>query len=296
MNKKQLIDALGQLDDSVYAGTDTVNVLPGGKTAGTGSGASRRRRIFLLAAAAVLVIGGTAIAAPLLRGGTLKPEKETVDGKDYNSFKYETGEVSGVRLSEITGSVLDSMKEIPERVKNASPADSVMPEYITKRFTSLEQAVSYVGYAKLFFPRLDYAYTDIRAEVLGARAEGTEEYVPGTITLYATQQEEASGIRFETIVSIFTEANPLDSKDIRLDGFPTETAYETAEQVVNGRTFSILKQKNLSDPAGWQLSTDAFWQENGITYMFHIVYNEDTAADAERIVNQWMNAFPKSES
>ena len=81
MNKKQLIDALGQLDDSVYEGIDMPNALPGEKAIGTGNG-RRGRKVFLLAGAAVLLIGGAAVAAPpLLRGGTITTVSGTKQGR-----------------------------------------------------------------------------------------------------------------------------------------------------------------------------------------------------------------------
>ena len=298
MNKKQLIDAIGQLDDSVYEGIDMPNALPGEKAIGTGNG-RRGRKVFLLATATVLLIGGAAIAAPpLLRGGTLKPEKETVDGKDYNSFRYETGEASCVPLSEITGSVLESMKEIPERIKNFNIVDSSVPSCIVKHFDSLSEALSYIGYSKLVFPEMNYPYSEIHTEAHGVSAQHPkvnapdEEYVLGSLYLSTTQYDSGSGLSFQNLIHIYTEANPFDSTSLLLVGYPTETSYVTEEQAVNGRVFSVLKEQTTSENPGWQLSTEVLWQENGVIYMFHVTYSEDKAAEADRLVEEWMKSFP----
>jgi hypothetical protein len=298
MNKKQLIDALGQLDDSVYEGTDLLNVLPGGNVSESGK-SHWGRKIFLLAAATVLLIGGAAIAAPpLLRGGALKPEKETVDGKDYNRFRYETGEASCVPLSEITGSVLESMKEIPERVSKAPFFDSIMPNCIIRHFDTITEALSYIGYSKLAFPDMDYTYREIHTEALGVSAQHPkvnapdEEYVLGSLYLSTTQYDSVSGLSFQNLIHIYTEANPFDSTSLLLVDYPTETSYVTEEQTVNGRVFSIIKKQNTSEDPGWQLSTEVLWQENGVIYMFHVTYSEDKAAEADRLVEEWMKSFP----
>jgi hypothetical protein len=298
MNKNQLIDALGQLDDSVYEGIDMLNALPGEKAIGTGNG-RRGRKVFLLAAVAVLLIGGAAVAAPpLLRGGTLKLEKETVDGKDYNSFRYETGEASRVPLSEITGSVLESMKEIPERIKNFNIVDSSVPSCIVKHFDSLSEALSYIGYSKLVFPEMNYPYSEIHTEAHGVSAQHPkvnapdEEYVLGSLYLSTTQYDSFSGLSFQNLIHIYTEANPFDSTSLLLVNYPTETSYVTEEQAVNGRVFSIIKEQNTSEDPGWQLSTEVLWQENGVIYMFHVTYYEDKAAEADRLVEEWMKSFP----
>lgn len=257
MNKKQLVDAIGQLDDSVYEGTDMPDVLPGEKAIGTGNG-RRGRKVFLLAAAAVLLIGGAAVAAPplLRRGGTLKPEEENVDGKDYNSFRYETGDASRVPLSEITGGVLESMKEIPERIKKRKKsfnmADSSDPTCIVKHFDSLSEALSYIGYSKLVFPEMNYPYSEIH-----------------------------------------TEACTFDTTNLALAGYPKEEcSYEMEEQTVNGRVFSVLKEQNTSENPYWEKSIDVFWQENGVIYTLHIVYPEDKETEANRITEEWMKSFP----
>ena len=299
MNKKQLIDAIGQLDDSVYEGTDMPDVLPGEKAIGTGNG-RRGRKVFLLAAAAVLLIGGAAIASPpLLRGGTLKPEKETVDGKDYNSFRYETRDTSRVLLSEITGDVLESMKEIPERKKNHNIADSSSPTCIVKYFDSVSDALSYIGYSKLVFPEMSYPYSEIHTEALGTPAyqaggyvPGAEEYVLGFLTFSATQYDSDSGIIFQNMMLLYTEACTFDTTNLALAGYPLEFSYEMEEQNVNGRVFSVLKEQNTSENPYWEKSIDVFWQENGVIYTLHIVYPEDKETEANRIAEEWMKSFP----
>ena len=305
MNKKQLVDAIGQLDDSVYEGTDMPDVLPGEKAIGTGNG-RRGRKVFLLAAAAVLLIGGAAVAAPplLRRGGTLNPEEENVDGKDYNRFRYETGDASRVPLSEITGGVLESMKEIPERIKkrrkNFNMADSSDPTCIVKHFDSLSEALSYIGYSKLVFPEMNYPYSEIHTEALGTSAyhaegyvPGAEEYVLGFLTFSATQYDSDSGIIFQNMMLIYTEACTFDTTNLALAGYPKEEcSYEMEEQTVNGRVFSVLKEQNTSENPYWEKSIDVFWQENGVIYTLHIVYPEDKETEANRITEEWMKSFP----
>ena len=296
MNKKQLIDAIGQLNDSVFAGTEAIDAGSETRFAATESrgGMKRGRKVFLLAAAAVLLIGGTALAAPLLRGGTLKNEKEKIDGKDYNEFHYETNEDTRVRVSDIKGSVLEDMKAIPERVANYSPIDSVTPETVMKRFNSLDDALSYIGYAKFFFPRLDYSFESVYTQVIGAKPDGSEEYVPGYITLQTTQKYTGtSTLHFNLSASIRTDALPAEGSVINVSMFPTETAYSAEEVTVNGRTFTVVKQKNESFGSGWEMMTEVYWLENGVSYLLTVPYAEADAECAEQLVNEWMNSFPQ---
>ncbi|MBO4669461.1 MAG: hypothetical protein J5648_05740 [Lachnospiraceae bacterium] len=297
MNKKQLIDAIGQLNDSVFAGTETIGAASetrfSAKTEARG-GMRKGRKVFLLAAAAVLLIGGTALAAPLLRGGTLKNEKEKVDGKEYNTFRYETDEDTRVSVSDIKGSVLAAMDEIPGRVANASPTDSILPQTVMRRFNSVDEALSYIGYARMIFPRLNYSYESIHTEVLGTKPDGSDQYVPGHILLQTTQKYTGvSELHFTVGATIRTDALPADSSVIRVDMYPSQTAYSTEEVTVNGRTFTVVRQKNESFDPGWEMMTEVYWQENGVSYLMSVPYTEADAECAEQLVNEWMNSFPQ---
>lgn len=297
MNKKQLIDAIGQLNDSVFAGTeafDTVSETRFSNATESRGGMRKGRRIFLLAAAAVLLIGGTALAAPLLRGATLRLEKEEIDGEEYYSFRYETDEDARVSVSEIQGDVLADMEDIPERVANHKPFDSMDPTAVIKRFNTIDEALSYIGYGDLIFPKLDYDYESIHTEVCGTKPDGSDRYVPGFITLQTTQKySDASSLHFEVIAHIRTDACPADGSVLNVALSPDAAVCSTEEVTVNGRTFTVVRQKNESSDPGWDRMTEVYWLENGISYLLSIPHPEADAEYAEQIVTEWMNSFPK---
>ena len=296
MNKKQLIDAIGQLNDSVFAGMEAIDSASETRFAATESrsGMKRGRKVFLLAAAAVLLIGGTALAAPLLRGATLRLEKEEIDGEDYYTFHYETDEDTRVSVSKIQGDVLADMEDIPERVANHKPFDSMDPTAVIKRFNTIDEALSYIGYGDLIFPKLDYDYESIHTEVSGTKPDGSDRYVPGFIFLQTTQKySDASSLHFEVIAHIRTDAEPADSSVFNVAMAPTATVCSAEEVTVNGRTFTVVKQKNESLDRGWELSTEVYWLENGVSYLLNVIYAEADAECAEQLVNEWMNSFPQ---
>ena len=297
MNKKQLIDAIGQLNDSVFAGTEAFD--PASETrlsTGTESrgGMRKGRRIFLLAAAAVLLIGGTALAAPLLRGATLRLEKEEIDGEEYYSFRYETDEDARVSVSEIQGDVLADMEGIPERIAKHRPFDSMAPNAVIRRFNTVDEAISYIGYKDIIFPTLDYDYESVHTEVLGTNPDGTDRYVPGFISLQTTQKYTgASTLYIQVCAQIRTDACPADRSVLNVALSPNAAVCSTEEVTVNGRTFTVVRQKNESPDPGWDRMTEVYWLENGISYLLSIPHPEADAEYAEQIVTEWMNSFPK---
>ena len=296
MNKKQLIDAIGQLNDSVFAGTEAIDAGSETRFAATESrgGMKRGRKVFLLAAAAVLLIGGTALAAPLLRGATLRLEKEEIDGEDYYTFHYETDEDTRVSVSKIQGDVLADMEDIPERVANHKPFDSMDPTAVIKRFNTIDEALSYIGYGDLIFPKLDYDYESIHTEVCGTKPDGSDRYVPGFISLQTMQKYTgASTLYIQVCAQIRTDACPADGSVLNVALSPDAVVCSTEEVTVNGRTFTVVRQKNESPDPGWDRMTEVYWLENGISYLLNIPHPEADAEYVERIVTEWMNSFPK---
>ena len=296
MNKKQLIDAIGQLNDSVFAGTEAIDAGSETRFAATESrgGMKRGRKVFLLAAAAVLLIGGTALAAPLLRGATLRLEKEEIDGEDYYTFHYETDEDTRVSVSKIQGDVLADMEDIPERVANHKPFDSMDPTAVIKRFNTIDEALSYIGYGDLIFPKLDYDYESIHTEVCGTKPDGSDRYVPGFISLQTMQKYTgASTLYIQVCAQIRTDACPADGSVLNVALSPDAVVCSTEEVTVNGRTFTVVRQKNESPDPGWDRMTEVYWLENGISYLLNIPHPEADAEYVVRIVTEWMNSFPK---
>lgn len=310
MKKDQLIDAIGKLDDTLFSEIEasmqserTAATCTTGVSQGASKNHFRKRRFVLIALAAVLLIGGAAAFGTDGFGGLIKIGKTTEDGKEQTTLEYiPYGDVR-VDPALITGKINDALKEIPERVRNYKVYDSMSPNALLKRYDTLDEALDYVGYKKMIFPRLDYEYANIATEGYGIRTDGidvwgqeeeglnSEDYVLSDVSVETTQKYHSNPeYYFQTFAYLRTKYIKDEPVRIRLILENAKTA--TEQKTVNGRTFSILRSNDPSLNADHQLATDVFWQENDIIFYFHIVYNEECRADAERVADEWMHSFP----
>ena len=54
----------------------------------------------------------------------------------------------------------------------------------------------------------------------------------------------------------------------------------------------MLIVEDSRQKVGKHTNKHKYWQENGVFYVFHIVFCEELRAEAERIAQEWMESFP----
>ena len=310
MKNDQLIDAIGKLDDTLFseieASMQTERTVVRDATfesQGASKPRFRTRRFVLVALAAVMLIGGAAALSAGSLGGFLKIGKTGTGGEEQKTAEYVPFEDVRINPSLITGSILDALKDIPERVRNYQLHDSIMPNALLKGFDTLDDALDYVGYANMIFPRLDYECAGVYTEGYGVSAAeldesvreaaglDSEEYVLSDVSIVLTQKYHSNpDYYFSTFACLCT--NYVKDDPVRIRMILDNAATATDQKTVNGRTFSILHTNDPDHSEGYRLATDVFWQENDIIFFFHIVYNEDCRDDAERVADEWMHSFP----
>ena len=305
MQSEQLLNALNDIDDSLIEETypfereeitkPVLRVVSGG----TGKGGKRKMRkcILLVAVCAVLMFGGV-VAYAATGGGLLNIIRHKgTDGDGETTVEYQPLEQTVVPMSNLRGEIQNAPAEIKKQVDefNAIPemermASSTMPDVLTKQFDTLEAAIDYIGYDQLNYPKLNYPMEDVHIDMLGC--ETANGYSLSTITLDSMQQYREGPIRFcQTIATIFTENANASSAMILAMSEKVKLAEE--QRVVNGRTFSIL---HTSDPDPYNegaevLGTEVFTTDNNVVYLFHISYDEENRADAEAVIEEWINSF-----
>lgn len=300
MKKDQLIDAIGLLDDAVLAETD------GGGADGTELGTAvvtasdnkatikRRFRIILVTTVILALIGGTAAVASGGIGGFLNLGNriKIENGGELLQHEYVAYGDARVRTSSIRGAVNKDMKTMPKTMKDRPLWSNTSPNTVVKRYEDIEDAIDYIGYSKLVFPKTDYPFTHIYTEVTGFQKEDSSEFKPGVICFGATQRYHSNPeYWFSTSIYIYTDSWPMGNVGIHT-AVTDQATYTSEERRVNGRTFCIVLQEDPSYSEGHQLSTGIFWQENGVFYYFHIVYPEELREEAEKVAQEWMESFP----
>ena len=301
MKSEQLLDALNDIDDSMIAETNpfheeeiTTPVLQ--VTGGTGKGGKRKMRksILLVAVCAVFLLSGVVYAAT---GGDLLNiiRNKGTDGDGETTVEYL--EKTTVLMSDLRGEIQNAPAEIQGQVEafNALSemermASSVMPEALRKSFGTVEDAIAYIGYDQLNYPKINYPTESVDVDMTGC--EVPDGYSLSTITMTATQQYSSDPAYFcQTLATFFTEHADANAA-MRLS--LSERAELAEEQrVAGGRTFSIL-HTNEPDPdyeGEKLLCTEVFTTENDVVFLFHIVYGEDNRTEAEAVITEWMNSF-----
>ncbi len=300
MKKDQLIDAIGKLDDTLFSEIEASMQNERSSETGltvvsrnAGRSPLRKRRFVLVALAAVLLIGGAAAYTTNGFGGLLRIGQTNEEGRAQKTVEYVPFGDVRINPSLITGEINEDLKEIPERVRNYQPTDSIMPNALLRRYSTLDEALNYVGYTNMIFPRLNYEYVSIATEGYGISTDGSdsEAYGLSDVSVEVTQKYHSNpDYYFQCNAYLCTENVEDEPVRIRMILDSAETA--TEQKTVNGRTFSILRTNDPSLNVDHQLATDVFWQENDIIFYFHIVYNEECRADAERVADEWMHSFP----
>ena len=310
MKKDQLIDAIGKLDDTLFSEIEASmqserTAVAGADTESRGVSKPRfkKRRFVLVALAAVMLIGGAAAFGAGGLSGLLKIGKTDDGGREQTTAEYiPFGDVR-VDPSLITGRINDALAEMPERVRNAQPFDNVMPNAILRRFATIDDALGYVGYKNMVFPRLDYECVSVQTEGYGiAAAEldaavreaaglDSEAYVLSDVSIGVTQKYRSNpDYCFQTIAYLCTDY--VKEAPVRIHMVLENAKTATDQKTVNGRTITILRTNTTDLAEGHQLATSVFWQENDVLFCFHIVYNEECRDEAERVADEWMHSFP----
>ena len=250
-----MIDAIGMMDDAVLSGIDPAGAGSAdpnrAKVSGKTLTQNRRFRIILIAVAIMVMIGGSVAVAAGPVGGKLNTGKktETADGGEMIDHEYVAYGDARVDTADIRGSVSKDMMLIPERRENWSAFSSSMPNIINKRFSSIAEALRYIGYAKMSFPEPDYPYEDINTETMGFPddEERMTDYRPGLIILGTVQKYHSDpDYYFQTSAQIFTTDYPnTESVGIRT-AVTDQATYTSEEKTVGSRTFSIVRQEDPS--------------------------------------------------
>ena len=231
----------------------------------------------------------------------LGSKRETPNGPEYSKHEYAAYGDARVSASEIRGGINKLLEEIPERTRKHQVYDSWMPNVVSRNFENVDEAVDFIGYEKIFFPKLNYPCEGITVVATGVpkddsipfeRVSDDEEYLLGEVSMNAIQRYHSDpDYWFETMTHIFTEHSASDKNAVTM-GYSNKAEFSAEERKVGERTFSILYEEDPHFYEGYRKKIEVFWQERGVFYMFHIVYGEELCEEAERIAQKWMESFP----
>ena len=318
MNREQLLDAIGQADESLLKETEQLR-MNADKTEASAKTVSistrrpaRRRIVFVLAACLVLTMCAVAAAATGLfrRSGTVTTG---TDDQGHSAFTFAPNDDMRLPLSAFTGDIRNvgacfdeyyqryqgvefSYPDPRYAVKGFSPApgDQLVPYLHLQGFNTLAEAKAYIGYDPIVLPEFLQAYTPdwIFVSVLGwdsawlANNDLEPDFRLGHITF--TGQYTINGIHVSMTDYLISEA--FDSPRAVMMTALSEGDFTTATEIVNNCEFQVITHNHPSDDPGMVMK-EYIWAENKVEYHLTISYNGASDSDANAIVQNWMNSF-----
>lgn len=318
MNREQLLDAIGQADESLLKETEQLrmnadNTDTSAKITSISTHRPARRRIvFILAACLVLTMCAVAAAATgfFRHSGTVTIG---TDDKGNSAFSFAPDdEDMRLPLSAFTGDIRNvgacfdeyyqrsqgvefSYPDPRYSVNGFSPSDDPLVPFLhLQGFNTPEEGKAYIGYDPLIIPEFLQAYTPdwVYAAVLGWDEDWfvdntiEPDFRLGHITF--NSQYTINGIHVSVIDYLITEA--FESPRASLMTSITDGDFTSSTEIVNNREFQVVTHNNSGNYPGMVVK-EYIWAENKVEYHLIISYNGASDSDANAIVQNWMNSF-----
>lgn len=266
MTDEQLNNALALLDDAYILEAAPGNAHP-----------RKRKNVFLLAACITVLLALSSSVLAATNWGTDLLNQFSGDAESG----YEVGiEIGTIPMDAFTGDVQKVPAVIQKQFMEYEPHMSWLPNHFQKTFDSSDEAIAYLGYGDLYWPRWEYPETYVDLNVIGDASGKLSQ-----ITMEVDYKVE--DVRIQTFAYLYTEHYTGEIEFSSL--FPgylefTETAYTTR----NGTNCLIVH----SSPLESGYCTAAGYLVNGaVLYRIHLAYPSEDQAQAEELLYKWLEQF-----
>jgi hypothetical protein len=244
----------------------------------------RKSMVPIAAGMAVVLLSGSVAYGALSASGQLNFFKRNPTSDKHTDVEFEITDDIRVQVSDITGEVNECSQIIAAQMANQDPLSSQNPSIYCQKFSSIEDADRYVGYADLNIPEIDYPLENVEVTAYG------EEDGSLTEILIESKYTIDSSIAVTSDAMIFTEYYQGDIGSgftSYSDDFEGVDYFGTTKSV-HGREFYVVNSTKFV--ADW-LNQIVFWQEKNVLYQLHIRFQEEDQDEVTKIMLEWMGKF-----
>lgn len=270
MNADELLDLLGEVDDSIIVETKDPRMI------------YKRRWWIAIAACFCLVIGSiTAVSATGFGTRLIESFTAREEGKDYKESGFDLS-VSIVRVHEedLSEELQKVGNTIRGQFEECSPFDNWYPGEWQKEFKSRNQACEYVGLKQIKPMGFDWEEQATTLSVLGNEQGRIQEV--GIETDYKVED-----IRMQLFTQIYTSQY---SEEISIGTRTTEDIdFSESYFITDGDARCQVIQSSVLE-SGY-LSMDGYIVEDGVLYNLNIMYLEKDASQAQELIHLWAESF-----
>lgn len=242
-----------------------------------------KRRLAVACTILFVGIAGTTVFAVLSSSGILVFRQTNPDSDKKTAVDFVVDGTHKVPLASITGKIRECKDLIAEQVKEYDMLYSSDPQQVSREFQKIEDAIGYIGYEGLTWPKVENENPSVNVTVYGSE-EGDIQEIQLESRFRVNDEMDAV-----TDAWIFTEESEeemgtgIDS----FSGYFEGVNYSGNSVIENGRSFLVTDPVSMN---GWYVRM-AFWQENGVIYTFYVRYKEVKEKEADELVTRWMQAF-----
>lgn len=286
MKNKRIIDSWNQIESDLVTEDKMLRtILENRKGILKKTRVSRKTFVTAIVCLAIFLSGTMVVFAMMTSGGMLHLIKGNPQSDNNTDIVFEvnTDEMK-VEMDEITGDVKEAGPIIKKQIKTYDPLSSQAPEIYTRNFKSVKKAIEYIGYENLNLPVINGRNERIEVSTLG-EADGNITFIDLTVNY-----ETDSTVSMFEVARIYTEFYQNDTY-LKITSFSDDfegVNYTSRKIIKNGREFDVVNSSPYEN--GW-LDQSVFWQENKVTYFLSIRYQNKDQAEADKIMNEWMNGF-----
>ena len=236
--------------------------------------------------AILLVCSASAITyAYLVATGKLSFNQSNPQSQNNTDVVYEFEDVK-IEEKELKGKISECKSVIAEQVENYNGYGSASPYAVEKEFSSIHEAIDYIGYSGLKWLQKDKSESDSSCNVI---VEGNDKGLITKVSLvsnYALSDQ----INVDMSAEIFTDNyNGKISVGVTSYSDAFEGVDYSGKLVeTNGRQFWIVDSTEFEDE--W-LEKIVYWQENSVIYTLNIRYKGGDKKEVDEFVTCWMNGF-----
>lgn len=242
-----------------------------------------KRRLAVACTILFVGIAGTTVFAVLSSSGILVFRQTNPDSDKKTAVDFVVDGTHKVPLASITGKIRECKELITEQVKEYDIVSSSNPQQVGREFKKIEDAIEYIGYDGLVWPKVENENPSVNVTVYGSE-EGDIQEIQLESRFRVNDEMDAV-----TDAWIFTEESDMEM-GVRIDSFSgyfEGVDYSGNSVIENGRSFLVTDPVSMN---GWYVRM-AFWQENDVIYSFYIRYKEVREKEADDLVTRWMKAF-----
>lgn len=257
-----------------------------------------QRKVYspLKAAAILLVVllaMGSAVYAATHIGAWISEKHTGHSGSGY-TVKWDNRQVD---MSELHGSVADMKDAIIEKYRNMDFENvDEMPGEYKKTFTSVPEAVDYIGYAPLVSAKWNYKPKTISVTLDAFVREGGRDVTPASVLMENTYEIDQIRLQdWKTIV--LTDGGDAGAEGQSADG---EVEYTQKKLKSKDGDEWLVVDSHYRTGKFMFYTKNAYFAHEGVGYSLYMVWQDDQKDKAvtremrkrqETLMEEWINAY-----